>query len=72
MLIFYTTLFTWLRVHIMVGVAQGTVRDIRADLFDKLQTLTLRYFDARTHGELNGFIEETVSRQKVVKAFRLE
>jgi ABC-type multidrug transport system fused ATPase/permease subunit len=56
----------------MVGVAQGTVRDIRADLFDKLQTLTLRYFDARTHGELNGFIEETVSRQKVVKAFRLE
>ena len=28
------------------------MRDIRNDLFAKLQTLSLRFFDQRTHGEL--------------------
>jgi ATP-binding cassette, subfamily B, multidrug efflux pump len=46
------TVFTWFQIYIMAGLAQGTVRDIRADLFAKLQTLSLRYFDSKTHGEL--------------------
>lgn len=42
----------WLRTYIMATAAQRTVRDIRNDLFAKLQALTLRFFDQRTHGEL--------------------
>ena len=33
------TLFSWLQIYIMAGVAQDTVRDIRRDLFAKIQTL---------------------------------
>jgi len=47
-----TSLTTWLQIYVMVGVAHRTVRDIRNDLFAKLQTLPLRFFDQRTHGEL--------------------
>ena len=47
-----TSLTTWLQTYIMAGVAHRTVRDIRNDLFAKLQTLSLRFFDQRTHGEL--------------------
>ncbi len=42
----------WVQGYLMAGLAQGTVRDIRDDLFAKLQTLSLRFFDQRTHGEL--------------------
>ncbi|NUM46076.1 MAG: ABC transporter ATP-binding protein [Anaerolineales bacterium] len=40
------------QVYLMAAVAQRTVRDIRADLFSRLQDLPLRYFDQHTHGEL--------------------
>jgi ATP-binding cassette subfamily B protein len=43
---------TWLQIYVMAGVAQRTVRHIRHDLFAKLQTLSLRFFDQRPHGEL--------------------
>ena len=46
------SLTTWLRNYIMAGVSQRTVREMRDDLFAKLQTLSLRFFDQRTHGEL--------------------
>jgi ATP-binding cassette subfamily B multidrug efflux pump len=46
------TLFTWLQAYVMAGVAQRTVRDIRADLFARLQRLPLRFFDTRSHGDL--------------------
>ena len=38
--------------RIMVHVSQNTVAKIRADLFDKMQTLPLKFFDTHTHGEL--------------------
>jgi ATP-binding cassette subfamily B protein len=47
-----TSLTTWLQIYVMAGVAQRTVRDIRNDLFAKLQTLSLRFFDQHPHGEL--------------------
>ena len=37
---------------IMVHVAQNTVAKLRADLFDKMQKLPLKFFDTHTHGEL--------------------
>jgi ATP-binding cassette subfamily B protein len=42
----------WLRAYILAGVAQHTVRDLRADLFARLQALPLRFFDGRPHGEI--------------------
>ena len=42
----------WLQTYAMVGVAQRAVRDMRNDLFANLQTLSLRFFDRHTHGEL--------------------
>ncbi|HQE93959.1 MAG TPA: ABC transporter ATP-binding protein [Anaerolineae bacterium] len=47
-----TSVVSWMQVYIMASVAQRTVRDIRNDLFVKLQTLSLRFFDQRPHGEL--------------------
>ena len=47
-----SSLATWLQLYVMASVAQRTVRDIRNDLFAKLQTLSLRFFDRHTHGEL--------------------
>ena len=38
--------------RIMVRVSQTTMETIRQDLFDKMQTLPLQYFDTHTHGEL--------------------
>ena len=43
---------TWWQTYLMAGVAQRAVRDIRADLFARLQTLPLRTFDQRPHGDL--------------------
>ena len=45
--------FTWLQTLLMVRVSLGTIRVLRQDLFDKLQTLSLRFFDKRTHGDLD-------------------
>ncbi len=42
----------WLQSYIMAGVAQRAVYDLRTELFAKLQTLSLRFFDQHTHGEL--------------------
>ena len=52
--VIYTTaaIFTWLQTFLMVRVSLKTIRLIRQDLFDKFQTLSLRFFDKRTHGDL--------------------
>ncbi|MFN2219305.1 MAG: ABC transporter ATP-binding protein [Anaerolineae bacterium] len=46
------SLTNWLQVYVITGVSQRAVRDIRNDLFASLQTLSLRFFDQHTHGEL--------------------
>ncbi len=40
--------YNWL----MVKVAHRTLRQIRNDMFDKMQTLPLRYFDSNSHGDV--------------------
>jgi ATP-binding cassette subfamily B multidrug efflux pump len=42
----------YLQSRFMVHVAQNTSNTLRRDLFVKLQSLPLTYFDAHTHGEL--------------------
>lgn len=44
--------FTWLQTYMMVQVSLQTIRNLRQDLFDKFQTLSLRFFDKRSHGDL--------------------
>lgn len=44
--------FGYIQQYIMAGVAQNTVYDMRKDVNDKLNKLPLKYFDARTHGEI--------------------
>lgn len=45
-------LFTFIQSRIMVSVAYKTTNTIRKELFDHLQTLPLKYFDSKTHGEI--------------------
>src|SRR5690606_8940140 len=45
-------LFTWVQQYAASSMSQNTVRDMRQDLFEHLQRLPVRFFDARTHGEL--------------------
>lgn len=47
-----SSLFGFLQQYIMAGVAQKTVYNIRKDVEDKLSRLPLKFFDARTHGEI--------------------
>ncbi|MFO1442467.1 ABC transporter ATP-binding protein [Bacillus sp. Bva_UNVM-123] len=47
-----TALFTWLQTFMMVRVSLQTIRNLRQDLFNKFQTLSLKFFDKRTHGDL--------------------
>jgi len=46
------SLSTWLQNHFMVGAAQDIVKEIRKDLFDKLQQLPLKFFDTSARGDL--------------------
>ncbi len=39
-----TAVFTWLQTFMMVRVSLQTIRKLRQDLFDKFQTLSLRFF----------------------------
>ncbi len=47
-----SALASWLQTYVMAEATQQAVTDIRNDLFAKLQTLSLRFFDQRSHGEL--------------------
>lgn len=38
--------------RIMVTVAQGTLKKIRDDMFEKMQSLPIKQFDTRTNGEI--------------------
>lgn len=38
--------------RIMMLIAQGTIKKMRDEMFVKMQTLPLKYFDAHTHGDL--------------------
>ena len=45
-------LCSWLYNFLMVGVAQGTQKSIRDEMFTKMQRLPVRYFDTNTAGNL--------------------
>ncbi|HWQ30046.1 MAG TPA: ABC transporter ATP-binding protein [Negativicutes bacterium] len=47
-----SALFSFMMSYIMSGVSQRTVFMMRNDVKEKLDRLPLKYFDARTHGEI--------------------
>ena len=55
-----SALSSWLQTYLMAPVAQKTVLAIRKDLFARLQTLSLRFFDKQPHGELMSRISNDV------------
>lgn len=38
--------------QIMAIVTQGTLKNLRKDMFDKMQTLPVKYFDTNAHGDI--------------------
>jgi ATP-binding cassette subfamily B multidrug efflux pump len=38
--------------RLMITIAQGTLKSIRDDMFAHMQTLSIKYFDTRSHGDL--------------------
>ncbi|MBI1258576.1 MAG: ATP-binding cassette domain-containing protein [Chloroflexi bacterium] len=59
---------TWGFTLLMNRVSQYTVCDLRRDLFAHLQTLSLRFFDQRPHGELMSYLTNDVENISVVLA----
>jgi len=47
-----STLMMWVQIYMMASVAQRTVHQMRTSLFARLQSLPLRFFDQRSHGDL--------------------
>lgn len=47
-----SSLFFFVQARIMVKLAYTTTNILRKDLFNHMQTLPLRYFDSKTHGEI--------------------
>lgn len=44
--------FQWLLSIITTSIANRTVKDIRKEVFDKISTLPLKYFDSNAHGDI--------------------
>ena len=52
-LVYAVTVFSqWLQQRLMLTVSQRSLKRMRQELFDKLQTLPLRYFDEHTTGDI--------------------
>ena len=47
-----SAIFLYIQQYVMAGVAQRTVYRLRREVEEKLSRLPLKYFDARTHGEI--------------------
>ena len=45
-------ILTWLQSYVMIYVSQKTIRTLRQELFEKIQSLPLAFFDKRQQGDL--------------------
>ncbi len=54
MAVFYAVgvVATYLYNRIMVNVTQGTLRNLRNELFEHMETLPIKYFDTHAHGDI--------------------
>jgi ATP-binding cassette subfamily B protein len=61
-----SSIFTWLQTFVMVAAAQQTVREIRRDLFDRMQHFPLKFFDTHSDGDLMSRLTNDVENVNVV------
>ncbi len=45
-------LASWLQNYLMIFVTQGTLRNLRLKLYQKMERLPVRYFDTHAHGDI--------------------
>ena len=43
---------TYVQSRIMVYITQGTMRDLRCDIFSHMESLPIKYFDTHPHGDI--------------------
>ena len=43
---------TYIYNRLMINISQGVLRKIRAEMFNHMQTLPIKYFDTHAHGEI--------------------
>ncbi len=48
-------IFTYVYNRIIAVISQGTLKHIRDEMFEHMETLPLRFFDSHTHGDLMSF-----------------
>ena len=60
-------LFAYIWNRLMVTISNGILNKIRQEMFNHLQTLSLRYFDTHTHGELmSRFTNDTDTLRQLI------
>lgn len=60
-------LSTYATQRLMVNVANDTLRDLRKDMFAKMETLPISYFDKHPHGEImSRFTNDTDTLQQMI------
>ncbi|SDB28066.1 ATP-binding cassette, subfamily B [Pseudobutyrivibrio sp. YE44] len=62
-----TFLYNW----IMIFVAQGTLRDLRDEMFEQMESLPIRYFDSHAHGDIMSIYTNDIDtlRQMISQSF---
>jgi len=57
--------------YIMIFVAQGSLRDLRNEMFEKMEDLPIRYFDTHAHGDIMSIYTNDIDtlRQMISQSF---
>ena len=53
-------LCSFVYTRLMTVITQGFLKHVREDMFDKMQTLPIRYFDTHTHGDIMSYYTNDV------------
>ena len=60
-------LATYTYNRVMAAVTQGTLYHVRKDMFDKMETLPIKYFDTHAHGEImSAYTNDTDALRQLV------
>ena len=58
---------TFLYNRIMVSISQGILKQVRDEMFERMQKMPIRYFDTHTHGDLmSHFTNDTDTLQQML------
>lgn len=62
---------TFLYNFIMIFVAQGSLKDLRDEMFEKMESLPIRYFDTNAHGDIMSVYTNDIDtlRQLISQSF---